>query len=359
MTPLLSTALFRRLIVFASACFLAIWLIDSTSGIISPFDAVSYPTCTLGFAIIYFLSITKVVKDQYLHLATYFIVAGYLIGSSIWHHSASNGLFSNAAQWLGLNYVIAYLFLELRKAVFITVLAFVVTIVGHFVVLIQHYSMKDTLGVVLNIGVAHIVYIVLLWAVIKLRTSKEEAQKKVSLLENYAYIDPLTHLLNRRGLEKVSKELEIELSLEDRDYAILLLDIDHFKYVNDQYGHLRGDEVLKKVASLLTRIARPQDILGRWGGEEFVVFIPNGSGELILEHANLIRQSINDLNLGELSVTISIGVGYSHSGNDITDTFRLADRHLYAAKEAGRNRVVDRIVTNKELEGNESDRTLR
>lgn len=340
-TTILSSVLFRRLLLLSIVSFLMIWFIDYNSGIIASFDAFAYPICILSFTVVYLLTITKTTQDQYLHLFTYFIVAGYLIASSIWHHMAVNGIFSNAAQWLGLNYVIAYLFLEVRKAVFTTVLAFVVTVVGHFIALIQHYSIGDTLGVVLNIAVAHIVYIVLLWTVIKLRASKDKAQQQVSMLEHYAYIDPLTRVLNRRGLEKVCKELELEFQGEQQGYAILLLDIDHFKKVNDQYGHLKGDDILTNIASLLGRKIHSKDILGRWGGEEFIIYAVNKSRTEVFEYANALRDAVSNLKVGDISVTISVGVGYSLPNNGLSDTFRLADKHLYAAKAAGRNTVVD------------------
>jgi len=301
---------------------------------------------------------TKKVPDQYLHLVTYSIVAGYLIASSIWHHMATNGIFSNAAQWLGLNYVIAYLFLEVRKAILMTILAFSVTVIGHFVALIQHYSIEDSLGVVLNIAVAHVVYIVLLWTVIQLRSSKDKAQQQVSMLEHYAYIDPLTRILNRRGLEKVTQELEPEFHLGQQDFAIFLLDIDHFKEVNDRYGHLKGDEVLTNIASLLSRKIHSKDIIGRWGGEEFIVYAVNQSRKEMFDYANLLRETVSKLVVGEISVTVSVGVGYSQPDKGLSDIFYLADQHLYAAKKAGRNTVVDHIIKDKESDNTEVDLAL-
>ncbi|SBS30553.1 putative diguanylate cyclase YdaM [Marinomonas spartinae] len=347
---MLSRAVFGRLLLLAIVCFSVVWIIDYNSGIIASFDAFAYPICISSFSVVYLLTITKKAPDQYLHLVTYSVVAGYLIASSIWHHMATNGIFSNAAQWLGLNYVIAYLFLEVRKAILMTILAFSVTVIGHFIALIQHYSIEDTLGVVLNIAVAHIVYIVLLWTVIQLRSSENKAQQQVSMLEHYAYIDPLTRILNRRGLEKVTQELEQEFHLGQQEFAILLLDIDYFKDINDRYGHLKGDDVLTNIASLLSRKINPKDIIGRWGGEEFIIYTMNQSRKEIFDYANSLRELVSKLVIGGITVTVSVGVGYSQPDKGLSDIFYLADQHLYAAKKAGRNTVVDRISNSKESE---------
>ncbi|ADZ90566.1 diguanylate cyclase [Marinomonas mediterranea MMB-1] len=340
---LLKPHVFRGLLLFAMSAFAAIWSIDYTSGIIALFDAASYPICIAGFATIYLLSRTKKASEQSLHLTTYLIVAGYLTSSSIWHHMAENGLFSNSAQWLGLNYVIAYLFLEVRKAVIVTIASFIVTLIGHYLALIQHYPLDDTVGVVLNIGIAHTVYIVLLWTVVQMRVEHTKTHERLSTLEQHAMIDQLTNVLNRRGIEDVFKHAEENWINHKQPYAILLIDIDHFKQVNDQYGHLVGDKVLADFAALLNKLTVASNSVGRWGGEEFIILVKSRSNEECFSLAEKVRQTVERSTLGGLKeLSISIGVGYANEEKSLFETFQQADSYLYAAKKTGRNKVIDR-----------------
>jgi diguanylate cyclase len=339
-TSSVSPRLFRRLLIIAIVGFGAIWAIDVSSGLISPFDARAYPICLIAFALMYALSIITKINHQSLHFITYFIVAGYLTSSSIWHHAAPNGQFSNAAQWLGLNYVIAYLFLEVKKAAPTTIIVFTVTIIGHFTVLIQQQTFNDTMGVVLNIAIAHLIYIFLLWTVIRLRIKTDKAAARADMLENYAYVDLLTGILNRRGLEKVFSELHLDAAKQKQSYAILVIDIDYFKQVNDTHGHLVGDKILSHIAAKLSRVIHPNDLLGRWGGEEFIVLTLNRTPQQAMDLAENLRTGVSNLIIdGIAGITVSIGIAYSNEAHSNSDVFKIADQRLYAAKQAGRNTI--------------------
>lgn len=339
-TASMSPALFRRMLLVAIFGLISIWAVDYSSGIISSFDATAYPICITAFVAIYLLSITTNINNQSLHFLAYFIIAGYLISTSIWHHMAANGLFSNAAQWLGLNYVIAYLFLEVKKAAPTTIAVFLATIIGHYIAISQNHSMADTMGVVLNIAIAHMIYIFLLWTVIKLRVKTDQVIKRADTLENFAYVDLLTRVLNRRGIEKVFNELDLDSKEKPTKYAILIVDIDHFKQVNDSHGHLVGDEVLTRIAGKLSRTIHPNDVLGRWGGEEFIVLTMKRTPAQVLVLAENLRSAISNLVIDDISnITVSIGIGYSYEAQTKEDVFKIADRHLYAAKQSGRNTI--------------------
>ncbi|RBP83918.1 GGDEF domain-containing protein [Marinomonas rhizomae] len=332
--------LFRKMLVVAILGFSAIWGIDLSSGIIASFDAAAYPICISAFALIYLLSVITKINNQSLHFFAYFIIAGYLISTSIWHHMDANGLFSNAAQWLGLNYVIAYLFLEVKKAAPTTILVFVVTVIGHFSAVIQNHNMADTMGVVLNIAIAHMIYIFLLWTIIKLRVKTDQVIEHADTLENYAYVDLLTRALNRRGIEKVFNELDLDSVEQKKNYAILIIDIDHFKQFNDINGHLVGDEVLTRISGKLSRTIHPNDVLGRWGGEEFIVLTLNRTPQQVMALAENLRAAVSNLVIDTISnITVSIGIGYSHEASSKEAVFKIADEHLYIAKQSGRNTI--------------------
>ncbi|MGQ0443250.1 MAG: GGDEF domain-containing protein [Methylophilaceae bacterium] len=163
-------------------------------------------------------------------------------------------------------------------------------------------------------------------------------------LESMATIDGLTNILNRRGLEDAAGKMQGICKRINLSMAILLIDIDHFKKVNDRFGHLYGDEVLRHLAITISKILRTGDVLGRYGGEEFCVFLPNTTEQDALGLAERIRAGVeaavfNDLQI-TIATTVSIGVADSvQAGYEFKGLVAAADSALYAAKNSGRNKV--------------------
>jgi diguanylate cyclase (GGDEF)-like protein len=164
--------------------------------------------------------------------------------------------------------------------------------------------------------------------------------------ERLASTDPLTGLWNRRFF-RLACEKELSRSLDDRrTFSLLVADIDHFKRINDRYGHLTGDAVLCSIVSAIQTDLRPFDLLGRWGGEEFVVLLPDCSSMDALEVAERLRRGVQDSILSApdetpIQVTMSLGVATCRGPQDpLDEIFRRADDALYQAKAAGRNRVL-------------------
>lgn len=170
-----------------------------------------------------------------------------------------------------------------------------------------------------------------------------------------ATTDPLTGILNRRGFEEC---VELELARSRRTgetVSLLLLDIDHFKRINDLYGHLAGDSALARFADRIGSTLREIDSFGRLGGEEFATLLPATSHAQALEAAERLHNSIVGLELkaGDrpYSLTVSIGVASNDGdGEDYASLYREVDRRLYVAKEAGRNRVVGREAETHQAE---------
>ncbi len=168
----------------------------------------------------------------------------------------------------------------------------------------------------------------------------------LSRLKHAASHDPMTHVLNRGGFMTHAEELLAAPALLRRPLAVLMMDIDFFKKVNDTHGHAAGDAVLVSFAQLAEGCLRGGDLLGRLGGEEFAVLLPGCS----VDDARAIAQRICDafaahsVKVGEgatLQSTVSIGVGcWTHPGTSIEAMLSAADAALYAAKRSGRNRVV-------------------
>ena len=178
-----------------------------------------------------------------------------------------------------------------------------------------------------------------------LQTQLADIHELQAQLKEQANRDPLTSLYNRRYLDST---IERELARSKRQVNplwLMLIDIDHFKKVNDTYGHLAGDEVIKKLALLLGQRARAEDVVCRFGGEEFLLLLPNMTEKVARARAEQWRQAFADIVIefetSRIQNTLSIGMAaYSAHGASAEALIGNADRALYKAKSDGRNRVV-------------------
>jgi two-component system cell cycle response regulator len=184
-------------------------------------------------------------------------------------------------------------------------------------------------------------------AVIQRAQMVESTMADNARLEQLAQTDPLTQLLNRRALtERITAEMERALRY-DSTMALLMIDLDHFKRVNDTYGHLVGDDVLRDVGQLLSDTIRTSDIVARYGGEEFLVLLPETDDAGAESFAERIRFAVEQhlfasVSLPEpLHLTASVGVAVYPAARieSVEDLFARADAALYRAKADGRNRV--------------------
>ena len=170
-----------------------------------------------------------------------------------------------------------------------------------------------------------------------------EMQRREEDLRREADTDPLTRLANRRGFDSRADRLLKACAVNDVPAAVLMIDIDHFKKVNDTHGHDGGDLVLCAVGSTLARHLRSTDLLGRLGGEEFAVLMPGADVAAASRRAEVLRGVIADLTVEVTPdtlarVTISLGVAAHH--RSLHETLQRADTALYLAKNNGRNQVV-------------------
>lgn len=158
-------------------------------------------------------------------------------------------------------------------------------------------------------------------------------------LERIAYRDSLTNLLNRREITRI---LDIEMERAQRQktpLSLLMLDLDHFKNINDKHGHQVGDSVLKSCADSLLQCSRRTDFIGRIGGEEFVVLLPNTDYATALKLAERCRETIEKTSSNGIQYTCSIGVAELEAGEQLEALMQRADEALYSAKDSGRNSV--------------------
>lgn len=169
-------------------------------------------------------------------------------------------------------------------------------------------------------------------------------------LRSAAMLDGKTGLLNAASWEREAEGKLMALRRRGQPAAVLLIDIDHFKGVNDTYGHLVGDQILREVAATLASGVRDGDVLGRFGGEEFVALLPATDADETARVAERLRRQVAGLVVSlpdgaAVTVTVSVGAAATRSSDlSVVDLLSGADECLYRAKLAGRNRVVPRQV---------------
>ncbi|MBY0579234.1 MAG: GGDEF domain-containing protein [Burkholderiales bacterium] len=172
----------------------------------------------------------------------------------------------------------------------------------------------------------------------ELNSAKHKLQELSETLEYQATHDALTGILNKGAITEIAKE-----QLTQCDFVIVLFDIDHFKKVNDNYGHAVGDQVLSLIADLVEKNIKRKDQIGRFGGEEFIIILNDTAPRTCLEIAENLRRIIENAVLevddAEVKVTVSMGLTPCLKGEPFKNVYDRVDKLLYAAKRGGRNRV--------------------
>jgi diguanylate cyclase (GGDEF)-like protein len=168
-------------------------------------------------------------------------------------------------------------------------------------------------------------------------------QNTLAREQELARTDPLTGINNRRRLfESAEHEFEVAARYQ-HPLAVMMFDIDHFKKVNDIFGHAAGDQTLQIVTQIAKNELRTADVIGRYGGEEFIILLPMTNAEQAYALAERIREGVGALSLptpkGNISITLSIGIVEISPAESVEDVFRRADEAMYSAKQAGRNRT--------------------
>ena len=244
---------------------------------------------------------------------------------------------------------------ELIKAIFITTLVSIIfsnILVYIFETLYSPpLASSDIIGTTLISGLASLLASSIIFyqnfLVSKTKADMENVNRRLlnaqKKLRKQANTDSLTGLFNRRSYFLSMKKEISRYERQQRPFSLLLMDIDHFKKVNDSFGHSRGDVVLQKLAKILQETAREQDIVARTGGEEFSILLPEAKKEEAKVMAERIRETVSKSEMGsqeiEIQITISIGVAEILPGEDVDAIYNRADLALYRAKAKGRNCV--------------------
>jgi diguanylate cyclase (GGDEF)-like protein len=166
---------------------------------------------------------------------------------------------------------------------------------------------------------------------------------EIARLSRLSQVDPLTGALNRRGMEASYEERLADNEATAGELSLMMVDIDHFKAINDTHGHAVGDEVLRHVARVLSGVLRISDAIVRYGGEEFILLFPDVGLGRALRIADRARQAVAEnptpIDDVKVDITVSIGVAERHPAEPLAALVRRADTALYEAKQTGRNRV--------------------
>ncbi len=179
-------------------------------------------------------------------------------------------------------------------------------------------------------------------AALRTKWLQDELRARNAELDRVSRIDMLTNIYNRRHLDEHLRAVISAARRHDRTVGVLIVDIDHFKNVNDEHGHLAGDAVLREVAARLQQAMRTEDALGRWGGEEFLAVLTDTPPEGVRVMAERLRQVVAaaPFTLDDGSqIRVTVSVGHTNGREDAEVLVHRADDALYVAKAEGRNRV--------------------
>jgi diguanylate cyclase len=178
----------------------------------------------------------------------------------------------------------------------------------------------------------------------RLRGQKADLAQAVARIQEMATRDALTGLVNRRHMLELMEQEHRRCVRSGHTFCLALLDLDHFKDINDRHGHAGGDEVLRTTSREMQAVMRLSDVLARWGGEEFVMMLCDSRAPLARGGVERLRERVLQLRFefeaGPAAITLSAGLAEHHAGESVAQTLERADKALYEAKAQGRNRVV-------------------
>jgi diguanylate cyclase (GGDEF)-like protein len=169
--------------------------------------------------------------------------------------------------------------------------------------------------------------------------TRKELEAQAKILHSMSSTDELTGLMNRREVNLRGPELINQAKRYTHTIALLMIDIDHFKPINDTYGHLEGDRVLTELGLRLKTFGRQTDLIARFGGEEFIMLLPDTDATEASLFAERLHKLISEIEVNNIPVTVSIGITMSDGSQNLQELTKRADNALYKAKDNGRNRT--------------------
>lgn len=334
------------LLAISAVVVSAMWYEEQNLGLMNIADYIGYPilltVTTLGALLLKFRPATL----RFVMITAFTTYIAYLLSSYYIEmvHRLYDGIFSNyeitaLSLWLPFGYVGSFVFFPPRVALRASLAIYAAIALPQLLLI-----MVETDSLVRLIAIAIIIsqplYISALWGVGLLKTQALGVQNIAKTMNEAATIDALTGIANRRAMDHALQKIIQAQQDTPRSLALLIIDVDHFKRVNDTYGHAIGDEVLIRFAQEASAHLRSSDLLGRWGGEEFMILSLDQTDAQAMQMADRLRTELEKTHFPHVGmVTVSIGVTSYVPGEGADALIKRADKALYHAKAQGRNRV--------------------
>ncbi len=257
------------------------------------------------------------------------------------------GLVVAAVAWFGVLAALAFLVFGTRRGVIVSLVGFALVEAGAAWssvdgMLADAGTGRGPIAIVVFLAAGHVALVGVLWVLARDVEHLAAVRTRAQVLEEQATTDPLTGVANRRRLDDELQRLVAAARRYDQPLSVVLVDLDEFKAVNDTHGHEVGDQVLVATVRSLAQAVREADLLGRWGGEEFLLLAPVTDHEAACVLAERCRRLVADARVARpgVAVTASFGVATLAADDDARALMRRADLALYTAKREGRDRVV-------------------
>lgn len=334
----------RILIGTGVLCVVGLWTFESATGLLSDYDSFGYPLLLAAFAVSLLILLATPRHHHRAERLSYFGFALYCICSTQFFDTLADETriytIANTLQWMSLLYVTAFVLFRKWEAIGAAAAVFMVSALSLWLLYMRghldHWDIAYN-SLLVNAYVVHLLILVSLSLLVFTQHAFDRMRNETKVLEDAALTDPLTGVVNRRGLERLLKE---HAAAPGRPMALILLDMDNFKGVNDTQGHLFGDQVLRTIVDRLRHGLRGADVIGRWGGDEFLVLAANASADEACMLADRLRRSASDLPESAAGgVTLSAGVMIWDGTGGPEEALRCVDDALYAAKQGGRDRT--------------------
>jgi diguanylate cyclase (GGDEF)-like protein len=284
-----------------------------------------------------FLLIKNFRKSYYIVLYTLILLAFLLFAIAFFVVEEN----SYRATWFIILILGVYVLHSLRVALSIALISilFIISSVYFFDININRISLSTIITTIV------IATVILFYYAKRLHEYEEELLKKNRTLDNLATYDSLTTVLNRRAFLEMSHKYLHKAKRDEKIFYFLMIDVDNFKSINDNYGHAWGDKVLIEIALLMYSLLRTDDMIGRLGGEEFGISFIGDSSDTAYKIAQKVQRRIKEHKLSydgiTLSVTVSIGIASSQASSDLERIMHHADQAMYLAKQSGRDCIKD------------------
>lgn len=336
----------RLMLALSAMAVAATWYMELSQGLMSSVDRIGYPVLlavtSLGSWLLTFRpgTIQAIASTVFITFITYLLAKYY---NTLFYHDLeleqTRYALATLLLWLPLGYVAGYIFFSPQVAVRTSLGIYAAIALPQFFFPSASFNTLAS-QLVITVLISHPVYIAALWGVARLKTHSRGVQDLAENMSAAATEDSLTGIANRRAMLHALETVMDSLSSTTRPLALLLFDVDNFKGINDNFGHDMGDLVLISLTQGTKTHLRASDLLGRWGGEEFMILTLDQTPQQALQMAERLRSELERMEYPQVgTVTVSIGVTAFIPGEDVNVFIKRADDALYQAKAKGRNRV--------------------